>query len=213
MITVKQMKELEERSEKLGVSRLMLMEHAGKCIFEKVSERVNLENKTIIVFAGPGNNGGDGFVAARWFSKKCFVFVLFFGSTEKLTPEAAANFARIGDNSQIEIIRFEDINDFNISHIKKLGAKKLILIDALLGTGVSGAVKEPLSEGIELFNELKGYKVIIDVPSGVDPDTGGKTNHYVRDYDLLISFHDRKKGIADYPKQIIADIGIPKPEK
>ncbi len=211
MITARQMKGLEERSGRLGVSRLMLMEHAGKGIFEKISERVALENKIVIVFAGQGNNGGDGFVAARWFSKKCFVFVLFFGREKKLTPEAAANFTRVLDNSRIEIIRFEDISNFNISHIKKLGAKKLILIDAMLGTGVSGAVKEPVSRGIELFNELKGYKIVVDVPSGIDPDTGGKTNHYVRDYDLLISFHDRKQGIADYPKQIVVDIGIPEP--
>lgn len=210
MITTDEMKRLEAKSERLGASRLMLMEHAGRAVFENVERRIKLEEKTAIIFIGPGNNGGDGLVAARYFAKKCFVFVLLFCKDEKLKYEAAASLARIEGNPSIEIIRLEDINEFNIGHIKKIRARNLVLVDAILGMGVKGAVREPLDRAIDLFNEMKGYKVIVDVPSGVNPDNGAKLNHYITSYNILITFHDRKKGISHYPDQIIADIGIPK---
>lgn len=210
MITTEAMKRLEAKSEQLGVSKLMLMEHAGRAVFENVDRRIRLEKKTAVIFIGPGNNGGDGLVAARYFAKKCFVFVLLFCDDEKLRYETAANLARIEGRPSIEIVRLQDINEFNIGHIKKIRAQNLVLVDAILGMGIKGAVREPLDRAIELFNEMKGYKVIVDVLSGVNPDSGAKLNHYITGYDLLITFHDRKRGISHYPNQIIADIGIPK---
>ncbi len=209
MITLKEMQKLEEKSEEFGVTKLMLMEHAGRAVFENVDRRVDLQKKTVIVFAGQGNNAGDGFVAARYFARKCFIFVLFFGEEEKLKYETAANFSRIQNNPGIEIIRLKDINKFNIDHLKKLPARSLVLVDALLGAGFKGAVREPIVTAIGLFNEMNGYKAVVDIPSGIGADDGAKINCYIQDYDLLITFHDKKTGIKDYPIQVVADIGIP----
>ncbi len=205
MITVNQMRILERFAQKKGIFPVDLMENAGKQVYAIIKEKYDLLGKHIIVFAGAGNNGGDGFVAARHLAEECRVVVLFFGEEEKLTEEAQENYERIKDHVNIvNITKKEDLEQFHIQN-----DLQLILIDALLGTGVNGTIREPVSLGIEYFNSLKGIKVAVDIPSGLNADTG-VIEDKACNADLIITFHDLKMGLEKYKeKTVVADIGIP----
>ena len=205
MITAAEMKALEEQAVQQGVSLEQLMENAGIAIYETVKERYDLLGKQVIIFAGQGNNGGDGFVAARLFAEDVPVVVLFFGDVEKLSEEAELNYNKIKDTVPILDIRTkEDLA--NVHFQKRL---KFIFVDALLGMGIKGEVREPFSFGIDLFNSEEAIKVAVDLPSGMDPDTG-ESREKVCDVDGVVCFHDLKKGLEKFKdKTVVVDIGIP----
>jgi hydroxyethylthiazole kinase-like uncharacterized protein yjeF len=204
MITSTQMKKLEHDAEKKGVSRLTLMENAGKQVYETIKERYAFENKHVVIFAGQGNNGGDGFVVARYCVEECPVIVLFFGSTDKLSEEAHANYDQIKDKvTVVEVHSKEDLANFKFQKVD------LILVDALLGTGVQGNLREPIASGVDYFNKADGIKVAIDIPSGMDPDTGKPVSKCCN-AELVVTFHDLKVGLKDMEdKTVVVDIGIP----
>lgn len=204
------MRRLEEYSEQFGISKLTLMEKAGKAVAAFIALKRDPSRHIVIIFCGPGNNGGDGFVAARYLSKKTMVFVLFYGTEERLSPEAAAQLSRIQENPCIAIIRQHDMTPPSIQRLKKaLHQEKIILIDALLGTGFKGVVREPIRSAILLYNSLKGYKVSVDIPSGIHPDTGEAANVSALANDI-ITFHDIKPCLKARKRVVVAQIGIPK---
>jgi hydroxyethylthiazole kinase-like uncharacterized protein yjeF len=204
MITSKQMVALEKSARQHGILPTHLMEEAGKQVFLAVKERFNLSNSHIIIFAGSGNNGGDGFVAARHFAEECPTIVLFFGELAKLSEEALENYKKIKDKITIaHVSQPQDLNEFHFQ--KNL---HLIFIDALLGTGVKGEIREPYVTGIKYFNNHAADKIAVDIPSGLNPDTGDGTLYCQPD--LIITFHDVKIGLEKFKdKTLVVDIGIP----
>ncbi len=206
MITTAQMKELEDYAESQGISTLELMENAGRGVFEVTKNKFELaENTRVIVFCGNGNNAGDGFVAARYFSEEYPVIVLFFGKKQKLPEEAQRNYEQL--KNPLLIVEVNSKEDLEKIHIQK--NLPLLLIDALLGSGTQGEIREPLGMAIDFFNHLNGLKVAVDVPSGINPDTGEKAVNYCES-DLIVTFHDIKIGLLDLSaKTVVVDIGIP----
>jgi len=197
MISVNEMRQLEENC---GISKLQLMENAGRVIYKTLKEKFpNLKDKRILIVAYHGNNGGDGFVAARYLYEEAETDVLFIGDEDKLKEEAAANFKKIEENNKIQLlIDFEqvDFDDYDI------------IIDAILGTGASGEIKEPISSIIDLINNSTAFKIAVDVPTGINPDTGESANKVIN-ADLIITFHDIKQGLEKFKdKIVIVDIGI-----
>ncbi len=195
MITTQEMRSLEDNS---GIPKAVLMESAGKAIYNVLKEKFDLKDKKILIVAYHGNNGGDGFVAARYLCDDAEVDVLFVGEETKLSKEASINFKKIENNEKLQILSLEtvDFSDYDI------------IIDAIFGTGITGEIKDPLATLIKNLNKAKAYKVSVDVPSGVNPDTGEKANVFF-DPDLIITMHDMKKGLVDYKdKTIVVDIGI-----
>ena len=159
---------------------------------------INLKDKKILIVAYHGNNGGDGFVTARHLADDAEVNVLFVGDEAKLKEEALVNFKKIENNEKIQFLPMEaiDFSDYDV------------IIDAIFGTGITGEIKDPLATLINNLSKAKAYKVSIDVPSGVNPDTGEKANAYFEP-DLLITMHDIKKGLGAYKdKTVVVDIGI-----
>ncbi|MBT4651111.1 NAD(P)H-hydrate epimerase [Candidatus Woesearchaeota archaeon] len=206
MITAKDMRELEDLAVEQGISKFKLMENAGKQLYFKIKEKYDLNNKKIVIFAGSGNNGGDGFAAARLLAIHCPILIFFFGDKEKLSVEAEEHYKKI--KAPINIIQIK--NKFNLNQFHFQPDQELLLIDALLGTGIKGPLREPLPLAIDYFNSLEGIKVAVDLPSGLDPDTGEAQDKYCQ-VDLIITFHDLKVGLEKYKeKTIIVDIGIPK---
>jgi len=204
MITAQQMRELEKQAVQQGISISELMENAGRQVFNVVKEKYDLDEKRIIVFAGSGNNGGDGFVSARYFAKECQVIVLFFGDEEKLSDEARDNYYKL--QNKVNIIKIA--NKENLDKFRFQNDLEFIFIDALLGTGVKGEIREMLSLAIDYFNSLNGVKVALDLPSGLDPDTG--ESEKCCDVDLIVCFHDLKQGLEKFKdKTVVVDIGIP----
>jgi hydroxyethylthiazole kinase-like uncharacterized protein yjeF len=195
MITKQDMKSLEDSC---GIPKIMLMENAGRAVYNVLKEKFDLKDKRILIVAYHGNNGGDGFVAARHLCDYAEVDVLFIGDEKKLTEEARTNFKKIENNEKLQVLDLEvvDFSDYDV------------VIDAIFGTGISGEIKDPLATLIKNLSNAKSYKVSIDVPSGINPDTGEKSNVYFEP-DLIITMHDMKKGLEDYKdKTVIADIGI-----
>ena len=199
MITTQEMRRLEDNC---GVSKLALMENAGRGIYNVVKEKFpDLKGKKILIVAYHGNNGGDGFVAARHLFKETETDVLFIGDEDRFKKEARVNFKRIEKNEMLQVLVDHEDVDFGDYDI---------IIDAILGTGVSGELKEPIKQVIELINNSKAYKIAVDVPTGLNPDTGEIADDMVN-ADLIITFHDIKRGLEKFKdKTIIVDIGISK---
>lgn len=195
MISSKEMKELEDKS---NLSKIELMENAGKGIYEILKNKFDLKNKKVLVAAYHGNNGGDGFVAARYFSSEAMVDVLFLGEEEKLKEEGKINYQKVLENYTIQFIQLSDV-DFDYYDI---------IIDAILGIGIEGKLREKIGNTIDGINKSKAFKVAVDVPTGLNPDTGEKSEKVIN-ADLIVTFHDLKKGLKDYKaKTQILDIGI-----
>ncbi|BFH72501.1 bifunctional ADP-dependent NAD(P)H-hydrate dehydratase/NAD(P)H-hydrate epimerase [Sulfurisphaera javensis] len=200
MIDTKRMRAIEINSEAFGVPTLLLMENAGRSVKDEIMSRT--KPKDAIVFVGHGGKGGDGLVAARHLAGEGVkVKVITLG--ENKHKDAVLNFNAIEDmDYSIDLIEIKDPSD-----LKPLEAD--VLVDAMLGTGFRGKPREPFATAIKVFNESKGYKVSIDLPSGIDADTGEAQGEYVKP-DLVVTFHDIKKGLAKYNFNVIVKkIGIP----
>ncbi len=205
MITARQMKELEEYAAEQGIKASDLMENAGKAVFETVREKYDLDGKRIVVFCGPGNNGGDGFVAARYFAGEFPTLIFFFGEKSCLSEESLENYEKV--RKKVNIIPVRDKKYLEQFQFQE--GLEFVFIDALLGTGVKGGLREPISFAIDFFNSLPGLKIAVDIPSGLDPDTGG--GEKVCQVDLIVCFHELKIGLEKYRrKTVVVDIGIPK---
>ncbi len=205
MITIKEMIALERAAAKKGIFPTTLMENAGKEVCRVLNEKFDLRDKHLVVFAGSGNNGGDGFVAARYCLEICPTIILFFGSEEQLSEEAKDNYDKIKDAvTVVQVHSEEDLQNFQFQK-----DHQLVFLDALLGTGVKGEIREPISYGIDLFNDVDGIKVSLDAPSGLNPDTGEGSKSC--DPELIIALHDIKAGLMHLEeKTVVVDIGIPK---
>ncbi|MBI2138735.1 NAD(P)H-hydrate epimerase [Candidatus Woesearchaeota archaeon] len=199
MITTVEMKALEDSC---GITKSVLMENAGKAVAEVVREKLSSQkNKNILVVCYHGNNGGDGFVAARHLSEEHEVDVLFIGDEYKFKPEAKENYEKIANDDHIQLFENADVIDFD---------RYDVIIDALLGTGAAGNLPESVKSLIEQMNDSKALKVAVDIPTGLNPDTGeipGKAF----DADIIVTFHDIKPGLEKFKEFVVVKgIGIPK---
>ncbi|HLA22407.1 MAG TPA: NAD(P)H-hydrate epimerase [Nitrosopumilaceae archaeon] len=206
-ITVKQMMQIEENGHQMGFLRKLMMENAGAVVARYLVETFSdISSKKILVFAGLGNNGGDAFVVARHLAGfGCNVRVILLGSPDKIkTDEAQTNWKILEKMNSVDLIIASDVSDLDI--------KADIIVDGILGTGISGKIKEPHASAIDLINKSKAFKLALDVPSGLDPDTGNTNDKCVK-ADLTITFHKMKVGM---PKRkdicgtiLVEKIGIP----
>ncbi len=206
MISVKKMKEIENKAKEIGISEAIMMENAGANVARILNEKIGLEGKHILVFCGTGNNAGDGLVFARHslvYGAK--VDVYFVKRPEVLRSEVTRrNFAIL---HSLKSMGFRV--KFHTEKIPKVKAD--ILMDALLGTGLKNVVSEEYAKVIKKFNESEGFKVSLDCPSGVNSDSGKIMGSAIKP-DMTITFHDRKKGLnsENSGEIIMAGIGIPK---
>ncbi|MFX1297596.1 MAG: NAD(P)H-hydrate dehydratase [Promethearchaeota archaeon] len=223
-ITSEEMAILDNNSEWLGIPKGYLMECAGYAFTTEITNRGYLRtNSKVAIFCGTGNNGGDGFVVARHLSSYGIrSLVILIGTPDNIrTNEAQLNWSIIFNNLSysIDIEIIKDSKDLSEIHkIIKNDENYHIIIDGLLGTGVKGKIREPISSTIDLINNFKvedseRFKVIsIDVPSGLDPNTGKVINKAVK-ADLVITFHKLKIGMSksnEYMKELCEkSIGIP----
>ena len=175
----------------LGIPRLVLMENAGRNVAEFVKSRTKIKDK-IIVFAGTGYNGGDSLVAARHlYLAERKVVVYMVGNILKLKPETAVEL-RIIQNMAVKIKYVEErIVEKRI--IRELKGARFI-IDGLLGTGVRGELRPPLKELVEILNLVKIPKLAVDIPSGLNCDSGEIMGGAVK-ADYTITFKVLKRGM------------------
>ena len=221
-ITSEELSILDNNSEWLGIDKSLLMECAGYSFAIEIIDKYKLNKKTkVVIFAGTGNNGGDSFVVARHLASQGIpVFLLLLGSPEKIrTTESRSNWDVLLNLEHL-IERKIIIDSKNLVETKDLiknNSEYCVIVDGLLGTGIQGKIREPISSCIAIINELKKndnhFNVVsIDVPSGMDPNSG-KINDIAIKSDLVITFHKKKVGFKssnDYIKEVIVKpIGIP----
>lgn len=206
-ITSRDMRALETNAEYFGISLLQLMENAGRNIAQEITSRFSKEKK-VLIFCGLGGNGGDGFVAARHLLASGYeVAVVLVGKSRDVSHEVALkNFVAL-QCLQGSVPVYE-VSDSML--IPKVSAD--VVVDALLGTGTKGKLKPPISQVVEYINSLKGFKIAVDVPTGIDSDTGDVLGTAVK-ADLTVTFHKAKAGLEKAKKHIgklvVADIGLP----
>ncbi len=211
-VTPEQMMKEEEDAASLGIGVERLMENAGAEVAREVERRYGpLFGKRVLVVAGNGNNGGDGFVAARYLAEKgSKVKVLLLSSPEEIrTKEAETNWKRLRETVVETLVARDGIElSGQLSEFERAE----IVIDAIFGTGVRGEVREPHATAIRLMNASKARKVALDVPSGLDPLTGEARGTTVK-ADLTVALHRAKVGLrrgSEFTGEVVVvPIGIP----
>ena len=191
---------LDENAAALGVPRKQLMESSGNAIARVVKDVAD-DGDHVVVLTGRGNNGGDGFVAAR-FLRDYDVTVHLLGRAETITTDIARENWDALQQAELDTRSVRD------STALELGNPD-VLVDAMLGTGVTGAPREPEATAVRQVNDTAATVVSVDVPSGMDADTGEAAGVAV-DADHVVTFHETKPGLADVDASVtVADIGIP----
>ena len=210
-LTREQIREIDRRAiEEYGIAGIVLMENAGRNAAELIRASIKETDQpaAVCILCGPGNNGGDGFVIARHlFNAGLKVEIILFADPEKLAPDA-------GVNHDIAHKMMIPIRPFTESDAAACVSRAQVVVDALLGTGFSGKIRPPLDRAIELINSADhALKIAIDVPSGLDCNTGQPAAATVR-ADLTITFVAPKVGFAragEYTGRVLtADIGAPR---
>ncbi|MGQ9538394.1 MAG: NAD(P)H-hydrate dehydratase [Candidatus Bathycorpusculaceae bacterium] len=207
-ITSREMRALELNAEYFGVSQLQLMENAGRNVALEIASRFK-PDKSVIVFCGLGGNGGDGFVAARHLSALGFkVKVILAGKAKEISNKAALENWRALQFLKESII-IHEVYDSTL--IPDVNAE--VVVDALLGTGTKGKLKPPIQQLVEKINLSNAFKVAVDVPTGIDSDTGEVLGNAVK-ANLTITFYKTKRGLENAREYIgelvVKDIGLPK---
>lgn len=185
----------------LKIPGVVLMENAGKNFTHIFLEKIKPSpGAKIVIICGTGNNGGDGFVIARHLANQGFdARIVIYGETEKISGDARIN--------------YEIVKNMNLPIGKVDLSRSDIIIDAILGTGFTGVLRQDLSELIDRINSLNKTIVAVDIPSGLDCDTGFVQNAAIK-ADLTITFAAYKRGFLNPDSRqftgcvSVADIGI-----
>jgi NAD(P)H-hydrate epimerase len=215
IVTTREIQALDRKAiEDFKIDSLFLMENAGRAVaYEAIQFLNKLKDKKIAVFCGRGNNGGDGFVAARYLINKGFIVKIFLvGKVKEITTDAYANLDLLLKSGQ-KIIIISNLNSFKKQ--KYILRDYPLVIDALLGVGLRGDVREPFRTIIEFLNRSKKNVISVDVPSGLDATLGKPLGVCIRAR-KTVTFSLAKRGffINQGPNFVgrlkVVDIGIPK---
>lgn len=196
IITSDQMYAIEENGHsKLGMRRFLMMENAGHGIADFVASRFkNLKGKKVVAVCGTGNNGGDGLVACRHLAGRgAKATVILLGSPADIkSEEARLNWGIVEKMDSVEVIFGAEITD----EVEKEILSADIILDGIFGTGIKREVRDPHATAIDLINRAKkAFVLAIDIPSGLDPNSGRAFDRCVR-ADATITFHRIKSGLA-----------------
>ena len=220
-ISAEAMRGADRRAQALGVSAEALMEQAGAAVAGAARallvQTERLDRGPVLVLAGPGNNGGDGSVAGRYLARAGLRVAVVLVATEPrpITREAARNWDLLEGEPGVERIHATSARD-----VRMLGQgieKASLVIDALLGTGVRGVLREPIRAAVELAVRARaaGVPVLaVDAPTALDLTSGQPSDPVVR-ADATVTFHRPKEGLrtrtgrALAGRQLVAPIGIP----
>ena len=205
-ITVDQMYKIENKGHDMGFLKKFMMENAGAAAVRRLIGKIeNVNAKNILIIVGLGNNGGDGLVMARHLSGYgAKVTVVLLGTPEKIkTDESNWNWSILKKMPSVKLISGDSF---------EYDSDPDVIIDGILGTGITGEIREPYASAINYINKTNCFKFAVDVPSGLDPQTGETANIFTK-CDMTVTFHKMKQGIPkrkDLTGELHAEkIGIP----
>jgi NAD(P)H-hydrate epimerase len=221
-ITREQSRSTDRRAiEEYGMSGLVLMENAGRGTADVLCQRLEADlaasgrvaSPSVVICCGKGNNAGDGFVVARHLDLRAYaVRVLLWAEPSELTGDAAANF-QIIEKAGLPIEVFGNRHD--AARLAKSLAPATWVVDALLGTGARGEPRAPLDAVIDQVNAAAVKRLAVDLPSGLDCDTGEPARHTIR-ADETCTFIALKRGFLARSAEPyvgvvhVLDIGAPR---
>lgn len=200
-------------TDQFGIPEEILMENAGRAVTGVVIETLGeVAGRTVCILAGPGNNGGDALAAARHlFNRGAVVRLVLAGDTENLSPAAALNY-EICKKLGLSFQTLQTERDW-----EKLGILLRLadgVVDGLLGTGLKGALREPLPRLISMVNGSGLPVVAIDMPSGVEANSG-RVNEAAIAAQVTVTFglpktgHFFCPGMACTGRLVVDDISLP----
>ena len=227
LVTAEQMRALEQRADASGNTYAMMMERAGKAVAEAIVARYGARAQRVLVLVGPGNNGGDGLVCARYLRDAGARVALYVWKRAERADDENFKLCR---ERNLPVTRAED--DANFVALKDFLADTDILVDALLGTGVTRPIEGLLKDVLTVIKSHSPTHpltqllpspiatrpapriVAVDLPSGLNPDTGALDPATLA-ADLTVTFAFPKIGQLRFPganavgELVVADIGIP----
>lgn len=214
LVLAEEMRQLDKYAEdELGIPGLLLMENAARAVADAAEQMLgDCFGKKVVIFCGKGNNGGDGFGAARWLMNRgAVVTVVLAGSKIDLSGSAAdeMQYYLAGDGKMLELAE-----EMELSRLEDLCQNADLLIDALLGTGFAGVLREVYRDLCCLMNRSPSKVLAVDIPTGVNADTGACDEDAVR-AEATVTMALPKQGLYLYPgadcvgKLTVADIGMP----
>ena len=201
----------------VGVAGVVLMENAGRSCAELIKEKLaGKDEPKVCVFCGAGNNGGDGYVIARHLLNSGFeVIVVLCADYDRIKGDAKTNLEileRLGQAIEQVNPKAENMPD----RVRALAGDADMLVDALFGTGLRGELRDEYKELIRSINALNRPILAVDIPSGLDCDSGRVLGEAVR-ADCTVTFVAVKKGFTDsgsveYTGEVyVASIGVEPP--
>jgi ADP-dependent NAD(P)H-hydrate dehydratase / NAD(P)H-hydrate epimerase len=214
LVTADQVKTLDQQAEKSGVAIAKLMENAGRGVAEQIRNLLGVvKGRRMVVFAGPGNNGGDGLVAARYLHD--------WGADVRvyLLAKRRADDANVPELVKREIDMADAGDDPRFAALDRFLSDAEVIIDALLGTGPSRPIEANLAEILERVHRLREGPqpprlIAVDLPTGVNSDTGAVDPHTVP-ADITVALGFSKVGLhalpgSEYAGRVeVVDIGLP----
>ncbi|HEX7320543.1 MAG TPA: NAD(P)H-hydrate dehydratase [bacterium] len=212
LLTTKEMQKIDGWAKKaLGIAGAVLMENAGRGCTEVLKEYFRLRGLKVLIVCGQGNNGGDGLVMARHLTNAgSRVEVLLLGKGREFKGEALINYR----TAKAASISIREISSVRVARRLCNDFKPDCIVDAIFGTGFRGAPKGIFLDVIELINTCGGFVFSVDIPSGIDGNTGGCEKACVH-ADATATMCLPKRGNFLYPGRGFAgdlhvvDIGIP----
>ncbi|MCK9221932.1 MAG: NAD(P)H-hydrate dehydratase [Limnochordia bacterium] len=213
VVTAREMQAIDRAAVgQYGIPGIILMENAGLAIVSQVEKlSQDLTDKRVLVFAGPGNNGGDGFVVARHLHLLgARVRVYLTCEPEKITQDAAVN---LGIVHKLGISVYQ-VEEQSLSKLSIMLRMSDLVVDAMLGTGARGPLSGIYQDLVKVINESGIPVVAVDIPTGVESDTGAVHSEAIR-ATVTVTFALPKRGLLLYPgasytgRWHVADIGIP----
>jgi hydroxyethylthiazole kinase-like uncharacterized protein yjeF len=220
-MTAEEMTGADRRAQAVGVPSRLLMERAGTAAaavaLGLLASTERDPTAPVLVLAGPGNNGGDGCVLARRLARsgRRVIAVLVAAQGRPGTPDAASNWARLGHETGVTLVHAPAPRDLAVLEpgLERAG----LVVDALLGTGVAGLLREPIRSAVLLCRAARsaGVPILsIDSPTAVDLTSGDPSDPVVRAH-ATVTFHRPKvgliggRGAALAGRVLVAPIGIP----
>lgn len=211
VVTCAQMKQIEKNAAAGGLSYTQMMENAGARAVDRILQDAGLEGRegNAFILAGKGNNAGDGFVAARLLTDRGLRTVVLLAGGEPSTGDARLNFAKLF-RLPVIILRLPQ----DLEQAQNLAMGSDIMIDALYGTGFHGKLGEMQHQAIALLHQSQKPVYALDIPSGVNADTGEADPGAVKAtatiaFDSLKPGHLQEPGKTYCGRLFVEDIGIP----
>jgi NAD(P)H-hydrate epimerase len=208
-ITSQEMRAIDLNAQYLGVSDTQLMENAGAAVAREVAAKAKKGSK-VIVLAGTGGNGGDGMVAARHLAGMGYkVYIWLLGDPLAIIRgDVRGNWETLG--LMPDSIKTTVVKDSALLPLIEAD----VVVDALLGTGAKGVLRPPILQGVKAMNKAAGLKIAVDIPTGLDSDSGEIQGEAFK-ADSTITFHRPKKGLVLKQRRsivgqlVVAEIGVP----